>query len=387
MSLQLRTSSEFQNTYFVAGERIYIGVTLTNEEELKKCCSISCLIQAVETADWHEAHTVVVSNGKTSTTQTVWHHYHNKRVLYEIPYICWRANGTSESISTGSHSYDFELKLPTSMTPSSCKTTKGHITFTVYAILNQEDEGIVDSFLSFFGVSKGLKSHVTFDFVGKQANQEILDDPQNHRHIVGSREKTFWLKSGKMCITAVLNKRVFLDDEIMELDVVVQNGTSNASDMLNFVFMEKMTYKTPNKTAMEENILSNISTPFIVGANKRSQQKFKLLIPKGILESTTDPNAIVVREYVLVVRVPVGIQLTAPTIAFNVIVVNQFGCTERTTWKNTIQQTPRYLDEEDGFEVVEENTGFLDDYEIEVKNEKNNKKKVQSVTTMDDTKE
>jgi hypothetical protein len=45
------------------------------------------------------------------------------------------------------------------------------------------------------------------------------------------------------------------------------------------------------------------------------------------------------------------------------------------------------LDEEDGFEVVEENTGFLDDYEIEVKNEKNNKKKVQSVTTMDDTKE
>lgn len=246
---------------------------------------------------------------------------------------------------------------------SSIKAQRGQIEYHLYSFLSQGNDGILDSVLSFFGVFKGIKVVQALNVVGSQATQQILDTEGYYKKKIGSREKTFMFKWGKMCMNVALLKSLYLDGEDALIELVVQNGTSESAKEILFEIQETLQFRATNKVSSAFNTVVALKYPMAVLANKRSQGAFKVTIPKGMPESTLDPHCIVSRNYDLVVKIPCGI--TYPEVRFQIIIVNQVGCPLRS--QLYLKKVEEEIIQEDEFEVVEKNLGILDDFPIDEK--------------------
>lgn len=368
MSLTLAFGTEHSQPFLVFGEKIKGTIILENNETLKNCEYLKVVLTGHENVHWTETHTTHHGTGKDRRTTTHTTHYRNHRVLFEIPLVLWKSTFSKEDVQPGKYIYDFMIQVPFIPMSSSGKYNRGHIEYSLYSFLAQGNDGILDSVLSFFGVFKGIKVSKALNVLGSQITQQLLDSPQYYLKKIGSREKTFFLKWGSMCMTCTIQKTLFFDGEDIFIELVIQNGTSVKADNVIFDLLEKIVFRATNKTSYISKSIFALKQPMKIEANKRTQGAFKITLPKGLLETTIDPNCIVSRTYDFSIAIPCGI--TFPEVSFQIIIVNGVGCPLRP--QISLKKKEEEIIQDDEFQVITNDIGILDDFSQDIK--KNDKK-------------
>eukprot|EP01080_Neovahlkampfia_damariscottae_P011952 gene11952-5353_t len=380
MSIALKIIKQYKNDYFIQGEKLTGHIYLEIENPLKNIHAVILVLRGIEQVKLNKSLLHLI-NPKLSQT--------SENIFLEHIYIPWKSKKKYNQMNPGIYKFPYQITFPEEPLPSTIQTQNFNLKYFFQCILITSDhhffhyETLKEVRTLPNLIENSLEICVCGCELRRDEVQGYLSKKKNRIKNVISKNISFIFKFGKMVITLISNRYVYFDGEVMDISMIVSNGTVVKTKGFSIDLIQKDVSHDEdfNVVNTDLSVLDSQRFEEIIDSNVRYEKRINVNIPKKILESTLITELTIQRQYYLhlklnVENLPLNGEKAEILLPIEIIRAPSCSIKPNIFIQDDIKNELSH--DEEGFEMVEDNVDFLDE-KIE-----NMKSKIEKVIETDE---